>query len=168
MNQAECERRKQHIEGELEIAIEILRAGARAQVRALDMVWMASPENRAPSPLFLDSPLLPAVDRRLLAAPEPEEGDEPEAPPPPPPVRKRRGAAELYYEVFDLLEHLPETFDRTDFLPRLKPRPERSSLYRVLEELRREGWIEVAEIGRGTVPSTYRRKAKGPTERAEA
>jgi len=161
MNQADYERRKQYIEQELEATIELVRAGARAQLRALDMVWMTSPENSAPVPVFLDPPSAPRPAPLLLAPVEAA----PAAPAAP--VRKRRPAAELYYEVCDALEKVPEVFDRTDLLALLETRPERSSLYRVLEDIRRQGRIEVVEKGRGIHPDTYRRKSSSQAEPTE-
>jgi hypothetical protein len=156
MHQSEYESRKRTLDDQLAAGIDLLRAGHRVQLRALELVWMSSPENSAPV--------------RALA---PEAPAPPPAPPPPPPpplpptqtprrAERRWGIGELEDAVIEALDRLPEVFDRGDVIAALGERPERSSLYRVLEELRDGGTLEIVRAGNGRVPSRYRRRATRP------
>jgi hypothetical protein len=172
MDQPEYERRQQQLDEEEERALELIRTGFRAQRRALDLVWMTSPQNRSgraglpgildlasaapppPAPLATISPFaspppsLPAPAATAPLAPLPPPA--PEAPP-------RRPAAELYNQIFDALERVPEVFDRTHLLPYLQPQPRRSSLHGALEEMCRDKLLRKERSGSGRVPSQYRR-----------
>lgn len=141
MDQAEFERRKSHLESELETGIELLRAGFRAQMRALEQLWLLGAEG---TPVREEAPAAPSPSPRRAVAQ-------------PPAAPKRRPSNELYDLVVDLLPHLPEVFDRTDLLPRLGFNPRRSTLHGVLERLEQSGAITKAESGRGAAPSRYRR-----------
>src|SRR5262245_22929832 len=103
MNQSEYERRKRSLEANLEEGIELLRAGFRAQMRALDLVWMASPENREPIPVRLEPQAAELAPVSLLPPPPPA--------PAPPARKKRRPAGELYNQVVEALARMPEVFD---------------------------------------------------------
>jgi hypothetical protein len=155
MNLIDYERRKRSLEANLEEGIELLRAGFRAQMRALDLVWMASPENQDPIPARLDAH---AAEARALALLPPPVGPEPAAPA----KRTRRPAGELYNQVLAALDRMPEVFDREDLLPLLDPAPHRSSLSRIMDDLRWSGVLERVEEGQGTRPSRFRRKEGEP------
>lgn len=159
MERKEYERRKRILEEQKKEAVALIEAGFDAQLRALDMVWMASPASGSPAPLALVEPgpplLLPAAP---AATPEP---------PPPAPARKLWAPAELYNLLVDLLPQLPAEFDRDDVMAALPERPKRSSLYKILEELCEDGAIERLRSGRGQIPSIYRRRASGPARLAE-
>jgi hypothetical protein len=157
MKQAEYERRRIDLEAEMEAALDLVRSAYRTQFRALDLVWMNSPENRGGVAVVYDPPQLP---RPIALFPAPA------APEPPPPAPKRRSMGELYYQLLDLLPSLPEVFDRTHILAVLQPAPNRSSLYKMLEELRMNEEIERVQAGSGSFPSTYRRKAVPVAESA--
>jgi len=149
MDQTEFERRKRHLEAELEAGVELLRAGFRAQLRALAQLWIASPADGAPLPGVQASPApQPVAPIPGLQAPNTASA----------PSQKRRPAGELYNQVLSLLETVPEVFDRRDLLPLLGAPPKRTSLHNVLEELRREGVLATEERGRGAVPTRYRRR----------
>lgn len=157
MNQSEYERRRQHLEVELEAALELVHAAFRTQFRALDLVWMNSSENNGAVAIVYDPPRAP---RPVALLPAPAEE--------PPPGEKRRPVADLYNQVYEALESLPEVFDRTHLLSILEPRPKRSSLYKILEEMRGEGLIDLEAAGRGTNPSLYRRKGLNSAEPVES
>lgn len=145
MDEREYERRKQDLESQLEAGIELLRAGARAQRTALDLVWTASPSNPRAGVLPFEIPLA----QRPAPPPPP--------PPPPPERRKRWGAGQLRAAVEAALQKVPEEFDRTDLLAALGANPDRGSLYRILDDLRLEGAIERLQSGSGQSPSRYRK-----------
>jgi hypothetical protein len=162
MNQSEYERRRQHLEIELEAALELVQAAFRTQLRALDLVWMNSPENGGSVAIVYDPPRAPRPVALFPAPADPALANVPSI------IQKRRGISELYHQVLDALDSLPEVFDRTDLLALLEPRPKRSSLYKILEEMRHEGLIDLVQAGSGTIPSQYRRKDLDSAEPVEA
>ena len=149
MDEREYERRKQDLESQLEAGIELLRAGARVQRTALDLVWTASPSNPRAGVLPFEIPLA-----HCPAPPPP-----PPPPSPPPERRKRWGAGQLHAAVEAALQKVPEEFDRTDLIQALGFSPGRGSLYRLLEDLCLAGALERLQSGRGQNPSRYRKRA---------
>ncbi len=143
MDRAEFERRKSHLESELESGIELLRAGFRAQMKALEQLWLLDAAGAPAAPAREEAPGASSSSPRQAASP--------------PLDRKRRPANELHQLVVTLLPQLPEVFDRTDILPRLGFQPRRSTFHSVLENLERSGAITKVESGRGAAPSRYRR-----------
>lgn len=143
MHLSEFERRKRSLDEQLAAGLELLRAAHRAQMRALQLIWVTSPENRGSLP------------PELLAV----EAGAPDALPPAPtapPARRKWKVGELIGAVQDAFDRLPETFDRTDVVAALGETPERSSLHRVLEELCEGGALEIVKRGYGRVPTRYR------------
>jgi hypothetical protein len=55
------------------------------------------------------------------------------------------------------LPRLPETFTRREVCEALGDEPDRGSLYRILQELTREGRLRVESTGTGQLPTTYRK-----------
>lgn len=155
MQAHEYESRKRSLDTQLANGIDLLRAAHRAQRQALDLVWRASPWNPRPEPLTLPE------QEAAGAAPRPP-GEATSAPEPAAAPRRRWGAGEIEEAIVDLLERLPETFDRNDVVAALGDTPDRSSLFRVLETLCYEGILEVARRGGGRVTTRYRRKEPGP------
>jgi hypothetical protein len=158
MNHSDYERRKRGLDDQLAAGIELLRAAHRTQLRALELVWMASPENPTPLPagferlagdgLTSSAEKVPAASQR--------------------PHRPRLGVGVLIEAVMDALDRLPDVFDSEDVLAQLEVTPERSSLYRVLEELRREGTLEIERPGGGRYRTRYRRGPNPPSEPEDA
>ena len=130
MTRSEYEARRRRLDEEMRVAIELVKAGHQAQVQALDVFWRTSAEGAA----------------------------EPEAPPPPEPAAgpRRRGAGELRAEVEEILLQRPETFTKNDVERRLKEPADRASLYRVFQELQKDGWLKAEDFGRGRNPAVYR------------
>jgi len=153
MNQDEYERRKRALAEHHEAAMDLLRAAYRTELRALELVWSSSPENPAPVPSF------PAGFERLpLAVPPLAPTIAPAPPPPsPPPRRKRSANGALREAVLEVLHRLPSIFERADLYALLDPAPERSSLYREVEELCADGVFAVEERGEGRRPTLFRR-----------
>jgi hypothetical protein len=166
MDRSEYERRIQTLDQRLEASLELVRSAHRVERRALDFLWMTSPGNVGVE----GSPFVP-----LPALPGPT--------PLPPPVggRGRLGrrqrvprnparwrSLDLGDRVLELLPEMPEVFDRDDFLRRMADNPpERSMLYRVLQQLAWDGQIEVAQPGAGRHPVRYRRASPEEGEGAE-
>ncbi len=145
MNQTEYQRLRRQLDEELRTGIELLQAGHRAKVEALDARWGEAPaEEIRPS--------------------EPE----PAAPPPPEPAapaaepqRTRRRDGEVQADVEAALEGLGEEFQKSDLCRALGYEPRRTSLHRALRELQKAGVIEVQTYGRGRRATRYRKVDTG-------
>ena len=134
MTREEYEECRRRLDEELRAGRELLEASHRAQVRALDLHWQAEKGSAAP----------------------------PHAPPPE--KRPRRPALELYDAILERLDELPEVFTKDDLCRALGETPDRRALYRVMQDLAREGWIRLEDRGRSRIPSSYRRLASPASE----
>jgi hypothetical protein len=148
MTREEYEDRKRRLDEQLRAGVELLEAAHRQQVRALDLVWMATTEEAVEIP-------------RPAAAEVPRPGPQPAAPAPappaPPPKPRRREPGELRDEVAAALAQVPDVFDRNDLCRALGYPPDRGSLYRALMELVSEGVIAIEKRGEGKRKSLYKR-----------
>src|SRR5262245_48284656 len=150
MTRDEYEDRRRRLDEQLRAGVELLEAAHRQQVRALELVWMATAEGAVTIPaLPADSSFPPPVSQPA-AAPAP-------APPAPPPKRRRRYAFELQDEVRAALARVPDVFDRNQLCQALGYEPDRGSLYRVLWELIKDGALTLEERGGGRTPSRYKK-----------
>jgi hypothetical protein len=148
MDRNEYESRIRALDERLGSSIEVLRAAHRVERRALDFLWMTSPGNVGASAAAGDLPLGAPTQAPHLA---PAKARAPQ----------RWFSVDLVERVSELVEELPEVFDREDIMERLKDHPpERSMLYRALEELRMEEVIAIVKSGGGRVPTQFRRAAK--------
>lgn len=142
MTRNEYEARRRRLDEELRAAMELLKTGHLAQVQMLDLMWKMSTDGTA-------VPATPATS------------------PPPAPQRqpRRRGPGELVDEVIELLPQLPEVFTKDDVVQALAEPADRSSLFRVLQELQLSGWFQLDRPGQGRYATAYRqiRRAKGVT-----
>lgn len=139
MTHNEYEHYRRRLDEELASGIELLKAAHAQQVHALELVWkMGSREESgratAPAP-GLGAPAAPAQPSRP----------------------SRRRAWELIDDVVAVLPRLPEVFDRGAVIQALGYKPDRSSLFRVLQELVHQGAIVQVSLGAGRIPTTYRR-----------
>jgi len=142
MTREEYERRKRRIEEETRTAVELVEAGGRVQLRALELVWMTSGEDSLDAP-FLPPPAgAPDVPETVPARPAP-----------------RRSVAEIEQDVRAALAQCPETFERRDIIDALGYEPDRSTLYRVLRDLSREGTLTVSTPGAGQRGTRYQRSS---------
>jgi hypothetical protein len=145
MKRNEYEQRKRVLDEQLRLALDLVHAGHRAQLQMLELLWRTSERqadtSQAAEPL--ETPPLP----------EPQETS-------PPPPKQRREAHSLYADVVETLPQLPEEFTKNDVIRCLGYSPDRASLFRVLDELQREGVLEMKERGAGKIPSTYLKKHK--------
>ncbi|MEP7011006.1 MAG: hypothetical protein ABJC13_11845 [Acidobacteriota bacterium] len=138
----EYEDRKRFIEAQHRATIELIEAGRVAQLRALDLVWLASGAGGVP---LLPQLELPAFGEaaRLLAAPSESEGGAsgpvPAAPPEPSAPPGRRKAWELVGEIVKALEVLPEVFDHYDLCRALGYELDRGAARRNLQLLIDDG-----------------------------
>lgn len=152
MTRNEYEQRKQRLEAQRRESLDLLEAFYRQQFLALELVWMASSGEEGSLPRSLASGLAsPAV--QVLAAAAPRSA----TPKPEPPKRKRWGAGELLNEVAAVLPQLPEVFDHHQVSQLLGSKPERSSLFRVLQELVQKNVLGLERRGEGRSPTRYRK-----------
>lgn len=152
MNQAEYQRLRRQLDEELRAGLELLQAGHRAKVEALDARWEAEVEAESAGDPTLPEP---------VALPEPL--PEPAAPPAPSPsARLRLGAGELLEDVEAALARVGEEFLQSDLCRALGYEPHRGSLHRVLRELEGEGVLEIQRQGFGRRATLYRKTGKMP------
>lgn len=159
MNSHEYETRRRALDEELEAGLELLRAAHRAKVRAIDYVWMTSPENRnllppgaVPSPVGEVSPPAARPVEPTSAAPP----------------RRRWRTVDLQTAIEDALDTLPEVFDRNDLAKALGSTPDRTTVYRILQDMTYEGVLAIEERGGGRTATRYRRLEPAEEESAEA
>ncbi len=136
MTRSEYEARRRRLDEELRAVMESVQAGHQARIQLLDLMWSMSSSG------------MPGPETPPPAAAEPPE---PELPP------RRRGAGELLDGILEVLPRLPELFTKDDIEKALGERINRSSLFRVLRELERDGWLRTEAPGSGRSPTTYRR-----------
>jgi hypothetical protein len=140
MTREQYEDQKRRLAEQHRSLVEMVDDAYQTQLRALDMVWrMMSGEG--------------AADPRPAPAPPPAP---PQPAAPAPPARRRRKPGELEEDVLAALPRLPELFVFSDICEVLGYKPDRGSLYRILQELKGSGHIAVHEGGTGTLPTQYR------------
>lgn len=147
VTQREYEHQKRLLDEQLQAGIELLEAAHRQQRRALDLVWMTMAEGDVAQGLAVPALLAAAPPRNREALPPPEKS-------------VRRPPGELQAEVEAALERLPESFDRNNLLALLDGEPDRSSLFRVLQEMTDAGRLRVEVRGEGRSPTRYRNPQK--------
>ena len=144
MDQAEYQRLRRQLDEELHVGIELLQAGHRVKVEALDARWREESE---------------AAPASSPAAPEPVP-EEPSVPTAAALPRERREAGEVLADVEAALERVGEEFLKSDLCQALGYEPQRSSLHRALWELQKEGVIEIESQGIGRRATRYRKVRK--------
>ena len=153
MTREQYEQRKRRLEEQLRAGIQLLESAYLAQVRALDLVWMLqAEESGAGAAMALSS--LPAP-----GTPAPASQERPPARSQPQPHGQRTYTARD--EIYASLSRLPETFTRNDVCKAIGYEPERGILFRILEELVRQGYIRIAERGAGQRATIYEKTATG-------
>ena len=160
MTRDEYEERKRRIEAQLREGVELLEAACRQQLRALDLVWMTTAEGDVAFPSMPREPLGSLPGPSPGAPPPAAIPTLPEAGPPSNPSSNRpprRAAWQLSADVERALAEAPEVFDRNDICDALGYEPDRGSLYRILQELVREGVLALEDRGAGKQPSRYRK-----------
>ena len=144
MNQAEYQRIRRQLDEELRAGIEMLQAGHRAKVAALDDRWQELEPEPAGSPAAPEprsEPGLSAASTAPVAVPD---------------ERERLGAGELLADVEAALDAVGDEFLKSDLCRALGYEPHRSSLHRALRELQEDGVITIHHQGLGRRPSLYR------------
>jgi hypothetical protein len=132
MTHDEYEQRQRQLDEQLRAGIELLEAAHRQQTRALDLIWRSFSGEE------------PGVRPGVPVSAEPRRPS-------------RRRAWELAGEIQEALAGVPEVFDRNHVCQALGFEPDRSSLFRALEDLVRNGSLAVEELGSGRTPTRYRK-----------
>jgi hypothetical protein len=163
---------RRELDDQLRADVELLYQAYLRKVRALDTVWGL--DGGEGQPLLPPPPALPALPpgerapAALPAAEEPAVRPASPAPPKPAPSPPAPAAAPAKsrepYEVYDdLLQALAapgklgERFDRSDLQRAIGYEARRTTFYRALDLLQRDGKIELAEKGGGRQPSRFKR-----------
>jgi hypothetical protein len=149
MRDDEYRKLRRALEEQREADLELIRAGYRAKLHALDMLWERP---SIPGERVLPAP--PATQPRI------ETQKPAEAPGP-------AGAESVTYktilvnsvqeEVEKALPLLPDIFDKFDLVRTLGWEPRRATLHRALTTLQAEKKIAVHSISRGRHPARYRK-----------
>jgi hypothetical protein len=148
MTRAEFEQRKRRLEEQLEEGIELLKAGFRQQLRALELVWMTTADEDGG---------LPRTPIKTSAPPQAAKSSR----------RPRLRPGQLWDDVDAALDRVPRVFDRHDLLKALGYEPDRASLHRVMTALLGQGAITLKTRGFGKIPSKYEKaEAVGEIEEA--
>ncbi|HYN20879.1 MAG TPA: hypothetical protein VE078_07965, partial [Thermoanaerobaculia bacterium] len=155
MTRDEYERRKGRLEEQLRAGIELMESAYRAQVRALDLVWMVQAEEEAGTSGSGMAPFFSGG----AAAPAPAKQE----PLPPADRTRRRSAPEVDADVRAAFARLPDTFTRREVCEALGYEPDRGALYRTLQELTRGGALRIESPGGGQRATTYRKTGADPS-----
>jgi len=159
MRHGEYEQRRRALETQFREDVELLRAGYQAKLRALEMLWIASPgESLPPVPPAASetqrlSETLDSSETQQTSETVPPEPSEAAAPPPAQEPENRRGM--VREEIEAAFEALPEEFDRQDLIRVLGYEPPRATLFRVLNQLVSEGWLSIASYSIGRLSTRY-------------
>jgi hypothetical protein len=154
MRHDEYERRRRALEAQFREDVELLRAGYQAKLRALEMIWMASPEEALPA----EAPVLGSSETLRLSETLPvSETAPPHRPPPEPAPAPARRRGQVAADVEAILPELPEEFEKQDVLRALGYEPPRATLYRVLEQLVLDGRTVTSHFSTGHTPTRYRK-----------
>ncbi len=157
MNRAEYQRLRRQLDEELWAGIEMIQAAYRAKVEALDALWEEPLSEEVPA----SEPELTAPPLPELAAPSPPEPTAPPLPEPAAPAAEpksaRRRDGEVQADLEDALEQVGDVFHKSDLCRALGYEPPRTSLYRALSQLERDGIIKLESPGIGRRGGLYRK-----------
>jgi hypothetical protein len=134
MTREHYDQRRRQLDAELRAGIDLLESAHRLQVHALDLAWT----------MLSQEPLPPAAPAASPARPSEQA-----------PAKRRPN--NLLDDLDAALARLPESFDRNDVCRELGYQPERSMLFRALQDLVAEGKIAILQGGEGRKPTRYRR-----------
>jgi hypothetical protein len=136
MTRQDYEEQKRRLAEQHRVLLEMAETAYQYQVRALDIVWrMLSGEG--PGDLLPPPPA-------------------PSSSPPAAPARRRLRAGELYNDILNSLPGLPDPFIYSDLYRAIGYEPDRGSLHRTLQDLKRLGYLVVHSNGTGNRPMQYR------------
>jgi leucyl aminopeptidase (aminopeptidase T) len=155
MRDDEYRKLRRALEEQREADLELIRAGYRAKLHALDMLWERPPasEERA----------LPAAPATQPTA-ETRKPSETRGPAAPETVTHTIVINSVQEEIEKVLPHLPEVFDKTDIVRTFGWVPHRATLHRALATLQEEKKIALHSRSLGRHPARYRKIGSSPQE----
>jgi len=127
------------LEEQLRADIELLQEAHRVKLRAFETVWRAQAEvaqMQAPPPAAPMAPIGTA-----------ETGN-------------RTEGWSVLFSIQEKMDQMPEVFDKNDVAAALGFMPKRATLFRALDELRADGWIQDESPSEGRRPARYRKLAQ--------
>jgi len=148
------EQRKRRLEEQLRAGIQLLETAYLAQVRALDLVWLLQAEESGVGAAMAFSSL-PAP-----GAPAPASQERPPAKSQPHGQKTYEARDQIYSSFY----RLPDTFTRNDVCKILGYEPDRGTLFRILRDMVREGYIRVEDRGAGQRATIYAKNEVPPQE----
>jgi hypothetical protein len=157
LSRDEYEERRRRIDEDHEATIALIEAGRLAQIRALDLVWLAAAVGGVPhlpqvEALALGSPrLLETGATGERSVPAPAAVPEPSAPPP------RRKAWDVIGQIEQVFEELPEVFDHHDLNRALGYELDRGIARRNLKLLIDDGVLAPEDSENGRPHLCYRK-----------
>lgn len=143
MTREEFEERLRVLEAQHQADIALMNAGHEARIRSLLSLWQTTaPPGAEPQPI--------AVPATAAAPPAPA------APEPAP--KRRRAPNRILDDLIEALPELPEVFDKHDIARVLGYEPSRTTLFRALLTLNKEGLITTVSTSIGGTDTTRHRK----------
>jgi hypothetical protein len=149
MRDDEYRKLRRALEEQREADLELIRAGYRAKLHALDMLW-----ERPPIPGERGLPAPPETQPKTETQ-KPAEAPGPAAEEPV--IYKSVLINSVQEEVEKALPRLPDIFDKLDIVRTLGWEPHRATLHRALTTLRAEKKIATHSSRRGRHPARYRK-----------
>ncbi|HEY2737828.1 MAG TPA: hypothetical protein VGK45_05445 [Thermoanaerobaculia bacterium] len=128
------------LEEQLRADIELLQEAHRVKLRAFETVWRTQAEvaqmQTPPPPVATAAPAEPAD------------------------TGNRTGGWTVLFSIQEKMDQIPEVFDKNDVAAALGFMPKRATLFRALDELRLDGWIQDESPSEGRRPARYRKLAQ--------
>jgi len=167
MDYQEYERRKRAIEEQLNADLELIRAGYRAKLQALDALWLGSPAERRAVPseesARKEAPIetLASAETETLASAETQSAEalavEAMAPAEPARPLRRTRRGDVLSDILGTFSLFPEVFDKTDVVRLLGYEPSRPTLHRAWSWLMQERKIKMERASDGRRPTRFRK-----------
>ncbi len=168
LSREEYEERRRRIDEQHQATIALIEAGRLAQIRALDLVWLASAAGGVAFLPQIEDLALGAPTRLLEAgAAEERSVPPPAAAPEPPPPPPRRKAWDVIGQIEQVFEGLPEVFDHLDLNRALGYELDRGVARRNLKLLIDDGVLALEESETGRFRLRYRKLCATIPEDAE-
>jgi len=130
------------LEDQLRADVELLHEAHRVKLRAFETVWRAQADvgqmaqMQAPPPVVATAPAEPTD------------------------IGNRTGGWAVLFSIQEKMDQIPEVFDKNDVAAALGFMPKRATLFRALDELRADGWIQDESPSEGRRPARYRKLAQ--------
>ena len=159
MDRDEYERRRRALEELYQADLRLLRAAHESRVRSLEALYLSFDGGADELPAQ-SAALFPAPEAAPQPAPEPVLPEPAAAPPLPrvpdlPAARPRN--PDLRQALEAILPALPEVFVKQDVVQALGWKPSRSSIQRVLSDMKQTGHIRFESYSDGRKPTRYRK-----------